>query len=112
MSDPMTMDEALRLRLSETMGPVTFEALADHLERDAVVIVAPKLALLEAAIAVAQDEAELVEGWIASGTFRKPSAAERARWKDQMGREWNCVIVQPFVLVQDPQTSTDATSFG
>ncbi|MFO0613295.1 MAG: DUF2288 family protein [Polyangiaceae bacterium] len=108
----MSMEEALRIRLTETMGPVTFEALAPHLERDAVVIVAPKLALIEAAIAVAQDEKELVEGWIASGTFRKPSPTERQRWKDQMGREWTAVVVQPFVLVQDPPTSTDATSFG
>lgn len=112
MSDSMTMHEALRVRLTETMGPVTFDALAAHLERDAVVIVAQKLALIEAAIAVAEDESELVDGWIKSGTFRKPSAAERARWKEQMGREWICVIVQPFVLVQDPPTDTDATSFG
>jgi hypothetical protein len=112
MSDPMSMEEALRTRLTETMGQVMFDALVPHLERDAVIIVSGKLALIEAAIAVAQDEKELVEGWIASGTFRKPSPAERQRWKDQMGREWTAVVVQPFVLVQDPKTDSDATIMG
>lgn len=112
MTEPMTMAEALRVRLSETMGPVTFDALAPHLERDAVVIVAAHLDLVEAGIAVAQDDTEKVSGWIADGTFRKPSASERARWKDQMGREWMSVVVQPFVLVQDPPTSSDLTSMS
>lgn len=108
----MTMEEALRVRLRETMGPVTFDVLAPHLERDAVVIVAPQLELVDAAVAVAQDDTDKVSAWIADGTFRKPSAAERARWKDQMGREWMSVIVQPFVLVQDPPTSSDLTSIS
>jgi hypothetical protein len=112
MSDPMTLDEALRLRLREMMGPVTFDVLEPHLARDVVVIVAPSLELIEAAIAVAQDDTAQVESWIASGTFRKPSEAERVRWKEQMGREWTSVVVQPFVLVQDPSVSTDLTSFS
>lgn len=108
----MTLDEALRVRLTETMGPVTFDVLAPHLERDAVVLVASTIELVDAAIAVAQDDTDKVRAWIEDGTFRKPSVSERTRWKDQMGREWTSVVVQPFVLIQDPTTSSDQTSFS
>ncbi len=101
MSDPMTYDEALRIKLAERLGPVFFSDLKAHLERDAVVIIAPTVALLEAAVAVASDDADRVGGWIRDGSMRKPSREERGRWPSEEGRTWLAVVVQPFVLVQD-----------
>lgn len=97
----MSLEEALRLKLGEAMGPVFFSDLKAHLERDAVIVIAADLPLLDVAVAVAQDDVDLVGGWIASGEMRKPSQAERDSWPADEGRKWTAVVVQPFVLVHD-----------
>jgi hypothetical protein len=101
MSEPMTFEEALRTKLAERLGPVYFSDMRAHLERDAVILIAPALPLLDAAVAVANDDAERVGRWIADGTMRKPSRRERDAWPTEEGRTWLAVVVQPFVLVQD-----------
>lgn len=97
----MSYAEALRIKLTERLGPVFFTDMRAHLERDAVIVISPSLPLIEAAIAVASDEAETVDRWIREGTMRKPSRDERASWPTEEGRTWLAVVVQPFVLVQD-----------
>jgi hypothetical protein len=101
MAPPISYEEALRIKLAERVGPVFFSDLKAHLERDAVIVIAPGVELLEVAVAVANDDAEHVQKWIGNGTMRKPSLAERANWPSDEGRKWLAVIVQPFVLVQD-----------
>jgi hypothetical protein len=101
MSKPMSYEEALRIKLGDRMGPVFFSDLKAHLERDAVIIVAQELELLDVAVAVANDDADKVKDWIESGKMRKPSLLERDEWPAHEGRTWEAVIVKPFVLVQD-----------
>ena len=97
----MSYDEAVRVKLGEGLGPVLFGDIKSHLERDAVIVIAPELPLLDVAVAVAGDEVETVGAWIESGEMRKPSRAERDAWPLDEGRKWLAVVVQPFVLVQD-----------
>lgn len=95
--------DAARAKLEATIGPVRFSDLAAHLARDAVFVVAPSTSLVDCGVAVATDDVSTVERLVASGALRKPSAVEREVWKTEEGREWLAVVVQPFVLVQDPQ---------
>jgi hypothetical protein len=92
----------LRAKLEERLGPVGYGDLSAHLARDAVFVVASSIGLVECGIAVATDDVPLVEGWIASGALRKPSKSEREAWPTHEGRTWHAVVVQPFVLIQDP----------
>ena len=101
MSSPISYVEALRIKLTERLGPVFFADMRAHLERDAVIVISPGVALIEVAVAVADDDAAQVEGWIRDGSMRKPSKRERAEWPNEENRTWLAVIVQPFVLVQD-----------
>jgi hypothetical protein len=39
--------------------------------------------------------------WIESGELRKPNEEEREAWRVAVGRRWQSLVVQPFVLVQD-----------
>ena len=97
----MTMAEAVRAKLEQTIGPVFYADFALHLAHDAVFVVAPSVSLLDCAVAVATDDVEKVERWVASGELRKPSRAERDAWPGNEGRRWLTVVVSPFVLVQD-----------
>jgi hypothetical protein len=97
------MDPAeLRAKLEERLGPVVYGDLAAHLARDAVFVVAGSIELVECGIAVATDDVTKVEAWIASGALRKPSKLEREAWPTHEGRSWHAIVVQPFVLIQDP----------
>lgn len=98
----MSVEEAIRVRLSSLAGPVPFDALAEHLARDAVFLVGSTLSLLECGVAVAMDDVQRVETWIRSGELRKPTRDERESWPKQPSRRWVAIVVQPFVLVQDP----------
>ncbi len=97
----MTMQEAVRRRLEQTAGVVCYSDIATHLEHDAVFVVAGSLSLIDCALAVATDDLERVERWVASGELRKPSRAEREAWPGAEGRRWHSVVVRPFVLVQE-----------
>lgn len=99
---PMTLEEGIRTRLTEALGPVLFADLKAHLARDAVFVVGPTLSLVECGVRVALDDVAVVGGWIESGELRKPSADERGRWAEGgEARRWMALVVQPFVLVQD-----------
>lgn len=103
---PIPLPQAIRIKLEETRGPVRIDVLLPHLERDAVFVVAPVVDLLTCGVAVALDEVATVRGWIERGELRKPSRAERELWPQQPERSWNSVVVQPFVLIQDPPPVT------
>lgn len=92
----------LRRRLEADAGPVHGSDLKAHLDRDAVLVVARAVALLDCAVAVATDDAAAVKSWLDDGSLRRPTDDERARWPTDEARRWIAVVVRPFVLVQDP----------
>ncbi len=72
-----------------------------HLERGALIIIQPQLALREAARTVAADEVAEVRGWIEAGQITKPTLEQIAAWNAEPGKRFRMVIVQPYVLVQE-----------
>jgi hypothetical protein len=93
-------EQALRAELGRRAGPVRWSDLAAHSARRALFWVGPEVALVECAVAVALDRADVVELWIRDGTLRRPSQAELDEWP-AAGKEWLAVVVQPFVLMQE-----------
>lgn len=93
---------AIRARLEETVGPVPYSDLVAHLGRDAVFVVSAAVSLVECGVSIALDDVEVVQGLVTRGELRKPSAAERASWATTPERTWTAIVVQPFVLLQDP----------
>lgn len=108
MSEPLSLEEAIRLKLAGTLGAVSYEDIAQHLAADAVFVVAKSLSIVECGVAVAMDDVTRVEGWIKSGELRKPTIDERTGWPDVPAKTWTAIVVHPFVLVQDPEELPDA----
>ena len=108
MSEPMSLEDAIRLKLAGTVGPVSYEDIAQHLAADAVFVIAKSLSIVECGVAVAMDDVARVESWIKSGELRKPSLDERKGWPDVPSRTWTAIVVHPFVLLQDPEELPDA----
>ena len=97
----MSADD-LRESLERHRGPVVYSDLAAHLKRNAVFVVAPSVDLVTCGLAVARDDRASVERCITSGELRRPTADELASWPADEGRTWISVVVQPYVLLQDP----------
>ncbi|CAN5800416.1 hypothetical protein BH09MYX1_BH09MYX1_45000 [soil metagenome] len=91
----------LREELSASLGPVQLSDLRAHLARDAVIVVAPTLDLLDVGEALARDDKATVGRWIESNEIAKPSLEVIERWSNQEGSTWSAIVVQPFVLVTE-----------
>lgn len=103
MATETSYDEAaLRSGLEEHAGLVQGSDLGAHLRRGAVLVVAPSASIFACAMAIATDDAARVKAWLDDATLRRPTDDEGARWPADATRRWFAVVVQPFVLVQDP----------
>jgi hypothetical protein len=86
--------------LKAAIGPVCWGDLRKHLARDVIIIVAPETPLLEAAIAVAENNQARVTAWIKDGVLTKPNLQQLEHWEKNFDFPFLSVVVQPFVLVQ------------
>ena len=74
--------------------------LAMHQKRDAVFILKPAVNLLDAAVAVAEDNTADVKRWLEAGDMYRPTSAQITAWSKEDGVQFDSVIVQPFVLAR------------
>lgn len=105
--------EDLYLELKGMMGPIQWEWLKPHVQRDAVIIVDEGLELAEAGVAIASNNTQTVERWITEQLIIKPTAEQLTLWSSE-NKSFTSLIVQPFVLIQDkeyiPSESSEASS--
>ncbi len=90
----------MRERLAAYLGDVFWSDLRAHAARDALIVVADDLDLLDVGVAVASDDAARVEAWIKGQKLRKPSAEDLARWPADPAAMFESLPVQPFVLIR------------
>lgn len=92
----------LRAVLAENLDEAEWNWLIPHVQRDALVVVAQQLDLLDVGIAIASDNVSSVQQWISEQLIYKPSPAQLADWNGNRTKRFNTLIVQPYVLVQEP----------
>jgi hypothetical protein len=90
----------MRERLAATLGDVFWSDLRAHAARDALIVVADDLDMLDVGVAVASDDAPQVEAWIRNQKLRKPSTDDLARWPADPAAMFESLVVQPFVLIR------------
>ena len=86
----------LRNKLTAELIHTSWTELHAHLERGAVFEVCYPVPLLEAAVAIAEDQHAIIEAWIGSGHIRRVSASEEPECKTSIA----AIIVQPYVCIQ------------
>jgi hypothetical protein len=65
-----------------------------------MILVDPRLDLLEVAVTVARDDSERVKRWMRERQLRKPTEAQIEVWQNETGERFTIAIVQPYVLAQ------------
>jgi hypothetical protein len=96
----LTMADNLRQELTELLDQATWEWLLPHVERDAVIIVAEQLALVDVGMAIVSDQAQAVQHWIAEALLAKPTLEQKIVWEKTENVQFAALIVQPYVLIQ------------
>ncbi len=94
------MSEDLYAELKTMMGPVQWEWLKPHVQRDAVVVVNVQLDLAAVGVAIASNHTQRVERWITEQLVTKPNAEQLTIWSSE-NKRFTSLIVQPYVLIQD-----------
>jgi len=87
-------------QLQEELAPMDWGTLIPHAKRDAVIVVDGSLDLIAVGLAIATDRVNQVNHWISELLIHKPSEQELTQWNDQPEREFQTLIVQPYVLIQ------------
>ncbi|MFK7913326.1 MAG: DUF2288 family protein [Pseudomonadales bacterium] len=95
--------ENLRSKLNLETAQMDWATLEPFFARGQLLRVAPSLSLLDAAVAVAEDDAEAVARWQKQDQFGLVSDSEAATWQQADAQLW-AVVVRPFVLVQERAT--------
>jgi hypothetical protein len=91
----------LRAELTEGLDEAEWEWLIPHVQRDAVILVAPELNLLDVGEAIANDNTQSVQQWIDEQLITKPSVDQVGEWNGDRQKRFNTLIIQPYVLVQE-----------
>lgn len=94
------MTQELKEQLSKDVDIAHWKWLSDHAQRDAVILVNPSLDLVDVGVALATDNTQAVQHWIAEALLVKPTEKEIIEWDAQAGKAFTSLIIQPFVLIQ------------
>ena len=91
----------MKQELAAKIDLVEWIMLRAHLERGGVIVVDPLLDLAEVGVGVAADDVKTIERWVASGLLGKPGVRQIENWDADKGKRFLCLIVSPYVLVQE-----------
>lgn len=93
-------DRELESRLNAETARIRWHALERLFARGVLVSVGASLDLVEVAAAVARDDKASVQAWLAAGLMERTEAEDARRWSAADAELW-CVVVAPWVLVQE-----------
>jgi hypothetical protein len=93
--------ENLREQLAENVDEAELDWLKPHIQKDAVILVAPELELLDVGVAIASDNTQSVQHWIGEQLLVKPSTEILNRWNANSEQKFEAIIIQPYVLVRE-----------
>lgn len=100
--------EQLKQDLTNMVGPAQWHNLLPHAARDSLVLVNPDLNLVDVGVAVATDNVSSVQRWISEALITKPTLEQLEHWERDRSRQFNALIVQPYILIQDTVSEASA----
>jgi hypothetical protein len=87
-----------REKLNSERAVTDWRSLGPHHEREALFLVTGEVDLVDAAVAIAEDDSAAIAAWLAQGALARPTDDEIAAWSDAPDARFEFLIVQPFVV--------------
>lgn len=94
------MEPDVRAKLRSEVMSSYWEDLAPHQARGALLLLDPKVDLLEVAQAMAVDDTTRVGAWLKGGQLARVSAAQAEELEATTDLRFQFVVIQPWVLAQ------------
>lgn len=95
------MSDELIKKLSEEIETCSWNDLEDHYQRGAILLIDTSLDLVEVGVAMAKDQADVIEKWLERDMIQKISSDQRDIWqKNPKEKISRFLIIQPYVLIQ------------
>ena len=92
--------EELRQKINLETGRLAWDELARHFARGVVLVISPKLDLVDVAVRFCADDIAQFETWTHNGLIHRAMDDDAHRWNDNKTVFWS-VVVSPWVLVQE-----------
>ncbi len=92
------MSISIRDKLAGERAITDWRSLKPHHERETLFLVGGPLDLLDAAVAVAEDDAASIQQWLERGWLVRPTDDQAKAWAEEPEDPFAFLIVQPFVL--------------
>lgn len=102
-----TPSDLLRTKLNLETARIAWAELQRPFARGVVVKVAPGMDLVDAAVHVAGNNAEVIQEWLADGRIARADSADAEDWHARQPTFW-AVVVAPWVLIQETAPEADA----
>ena len=80
----------LKSELTASLDEAEWSWLVPHVKRDAVIVVASELNLVEVGLAIVNDQSTSVQHWIAEGLIYKPSDQQKSDWNADQTQTVQC----------------------
>ena len=101
-----TIDSVSELitRLNGETAKIEWHQLQKHYASGSVIAISAGFDLINAAIALHQDDTAQIKQWLAQGLVAEVTDAQAQRWYDDNTLVW-ALVIPPFVLVQETKAS-------
>jgi len=98
----MTQND-LRKNLDSESGRLHWQELEKHFARGAVRVISNETNLIDIAVDIAQNNTEKISIAVENNTVSEPTDSQARDWQQQ-NASYLCVVVAPFVLIQESKT--------
>jgi hypothetical protein len=95
----------MREKLRGELGTCRWPDLKDQFVHGSLFVVRESVGLLNAAVAVAEDDKEQVESWVDSGDVYRPTEQEVTLWDEQPESLFSFIVLRPFIFIARPSHS-------
>ena len=92
--------EELAQKLNLETGPLSWQELQPHFARGVVIVVDNSLDLIETAVHINQDNAQIFEDYITQSLIVRALDTHAIKWDADKTDFWS-VVIAPWVLVQE-----------
>jgi hypothetical protein len=88
-----------REKIASEIATASWPELRSHAADDRLFLVGDGLSLLDAGVALANDDSTVVQGWIESNQLTRPTEDQMRAW-EAASPEFRFAIVSPYVLAE------------
>jgi hypothetical protein len=99
---------SIHAQLAQDLADVSWKDIIPHCQRDAAIVVYEGLDIVEAGVAIAQDNVAQVQVWIEEQLLQKPTAQQLSLWNQDPEQLFSVLIVQPYVLIRPLSAMADS----